>query len=111
MCPSPTSGIKNGMNFSLSSLINKNMDNKLFADVDKYIGDLFNDNDNALEATEQSIKDFNIPSISVSLNQGKFLHVLAKLCKAKNILEIGTLAGYSTIWLQELYLLMENLLL
>src|SRR5437870_189791 len=75
------------------------MDNKLFADVDKYISDLFNDNDSALEATEQSIKDSNIPSISVSLNQGKFLHVLAKLCKAKKILEIGTLAGYSTIWL------------
>src|SRR5436190_6436715 len=75
------------------------MDNKIFADVDKYIGDIFNDNDSVLEVTEQSISEFNIPPISVSLNQGKFLHVLAKLCKAKKILEIGTLAGYSTIWL------------
>jgi caffeoyl-CoA O-methyltransferase len=75
------------------------MDSKLFADVDRYIGGLFNDRDSVLEATEQSINEFNIPSISVSMNQGKFLHVLAKLCKAKKILEVGTLAGYSTIWL------------
>ena len=75
------------------------MDNKLFEDVDQYIGDLFNDQDSTLEATEQSITEFNIPPISISLNQGKFLMLLAKLCQAKKILEIGTLAGYSTIWL------------
>ncbi len=75
------------------------MDDKLFEDIDKYIGDLFNDQDSTLEATEQSINEFNIPPISVSQNQGKFLMLLAKLCHAKNILEIGTLAGYSTIWL------------
>lgn len=75
------------------------MDNKLFEDVDQYIGDLFNDRDSTLEATEQSITEFNIPSISISRNQGKFLMLLAKLCQAKKILEIGTLAGYSTIWL------------
>ena len=75
------------------------MDQKLFEAVDQYIGDLFNDGDSALEATEQSIIEFNIPSISISPAQGKFLHLLAKLCHAKKILEIGTLAGYSTIWL------------
>ena len=75
------------------------MDNKLFEDVDQYISDLFSDQDGILEATEQSITEFNIPSISVSRNQGKFLMLLAKLCKAKKILEIGTLAGYSTTWL------------
>jgi len=75
------------------------MDNKLFEDVDKYIGDLFNDQDSTLEATEQSITEFKIPPISVSQNQGKFLMLLAKLCRAKKILELGTLAGYSTIWL------------
>jgi caffeoyl-CoA O-methyltransferase len=75
------------------------MDNKLFENVDKYISDLFNDQDDILEATEQSLNEFNIPPISVSLNQGKFLMLLAKLCQAKKILEIGTLAGYSTIWL------------
>ena len=64
------------------------MDNKLFETVDQYIGDLFNDKDSTLEATERSIKEFNIPSISVSPNQGKFLQLLAKLCHAKKILEI-----------------------
>lgn len=75
------------------------MDNKLFEDVDKYIGDLFNAQDSTLEATEQSITEFKIPPISISQNQGKFLMLLAKLCHAKKILELGTLAGYSTIWL------------
>jgi caffeoyl-CoA O-methyltransferase len=75
------------------------MDKKLFGDVDQYIGDLFNDHDSILDATEKSISEFNIPPISVSLNQGKFLQLLAKLCKATKILEVGTLAGYSTIWL------------
>ncbi|MEO6454760.1 MAG: O-methyltransferase [Ginsengibacter sp.] len=75
------------------------MNHKLFEDVDKYIGDLFNDQDSTLQATEESINEFNIPPISISPNQGKFLMLLAKLCQAKKILEIGTLAGYSTIWL------------
>jgi caffeoyl-CoA O-methyltransferase len=46
-----------------------------------------------------SIEKANIPPISVSANQGKFLQVLAKICNAKRILEVGTLAGYSTIWM------------
>ena len=45
------------------------------------------------------IEKENIPPISVSPNQGKFLHILAKLCNAKRILEIGTLGAYSTIWM------------
>lgn len=75
------------------------MDNRLFGDVDKYIGDLFNGQDSILEAAERSVTEFNIPPISVTQNQGKFLMLLAKLCQAATILEIGTLAGYSTIWL------------
>jgi len=75
------------------------MDNTIFESVDKYIGDLFHLQDLALKATEKSIKDNNIPQISISPNQGKFLHILALLCNASRILEIGTLAGYSTIWL------------
>jgi len=75
------------------------MDKELFIAVDQYINNLFNTDDLSLTLTEQSIKDSNIPSISISANQGKFLHLLAKLCNAGKILEIGTLAGYSTIWL------------
>src|SRR5882724_12279924 len=75
------------------------MHSPIFESVDKYISDLFNDEDEALRKTEQAIKDENIPQISVSPNQGKFLQVLARLCNAKKILEIGTLGGYSTIWM------------
>jgi caffeoyl-CoA O-methyltransferase len=75
------------------------MDLKIFGAVDEYITGLFEQEDSSLTATEQSIKESNIPPISVSPNQGKFLQMLAQLCHAKKILEIGTLAGYSTIWL------------
>jgi caffeoyl-CoA O-methyltransferase len=75
------------------------MNQNLFAAVDHYISDLFEDQDSCLAATEQSIAEANIPSISISANQGKFLQLLARLTNAKKILEIGTLAGYSTIWL------------
>jgi caffeoyl-CoA O-methyltransferase len=75
------------------------MDKALFESVDKYISDLLGAEDEALKATTTSIAKENIPPISISANQGKFLHVLAKICNAKKILEIGTLAGYSTIWL------------
>ena len=75
------------------------MDLKLFGAVDEYITGLFEQDDSSLNAVEQSIKESNIPPISISPNQGKFLQLLARLCHAKKILEIGTLAGYSTIWL------------
>jgi predicted O-methyltransferase YrrM len=75
------------------------MDKEIFGQVDDYISRLVGHEDDVLRATIQSINDANIPSISVSANQGKFLHVLARTCNAKRILEIGTLAGYSTIWM------------
>lgn len=75
------------------------MKQELFEAVDHYITNLFDDQDSSLAATEQSIKDYNIPPISISPNQGKFLQILARLTNPKKILEIGTLAGYSTIWL------------
>jgi len=75
------------------------MNNNIFYSVDNYITNLLNPADEALTKTEASIESENIPPISVSPNQGKFLHILAKLCNAKRILEIGTLGGYSTIWM------------
>jgi caffeoyl-CoA O-methyltransferase len=74
------------------------MDQKIFEDVDHYISDLF-PADEALVAAEQSHKLENIPLISVSPNQGKFLHLMVRIAGAKKILELGTLAGYSTIWM------------
>jgi predicted O-methyltransferase YrrM len=75
------------------------MTKSVFEAVDDYIGKLFGDQDKDLESTERAIEAANIPQISVSPNQGKFLHVLARACQAKKILEIGTLGGYSTIWM------------
>lgn len=75
------------------------MNQQLFEAVDNYICDLVAPEDEALKATVESIDQNGIPQISISASQGKFLQVLAKVCNAKTILEIGTLAGYSTIWM------------
>jgi len=75
------------------------MNNQLFEAVDNYICNLVASEDDALKATVESIEKNGIPQISVSASQGKFLQVMAKLCNAKKILELGTLAGYSTIWM------------
>lgn len=75
------------------------MDQQLFESVDQYISQLFHDEDDCLKATEQSIIESGIPQISITPNQGKLLHIFARLCNAKKILEMGTLGGYSTIWM------------
>jgi len=75
------------------------MDNKIFEQVDKYIANLLVHEDGALLSVGKSIEAAGMPQISVSPNQGKFLQLLAVLCGAKRILEMGTLGGYSTIWM------------
>lgn len=75
------------------------MNNEIFESVDHYISNLLGHEDDALIAATRSLKEAGMPAISISPNQGKFLQVLALLCNAKNILELGTLAGYSTIWM------------
>ena len=75
------------------------MDMQIFEQVDEYIRNLVGSEDEILKATDNSVRESNIPPISVSANQGKFLQVLAKSCNARKILEIGTLVGYSTIWM------------
>jgi caffeoyl-CoA O-methyltransferase len=75
------------------------MDNELFALVENYISKLVAQEDDILQAVNRSIEQADMPQISVSASQGKFLQLLAKLIQAGKILELGTLAGYSTIWL------------
>jgi predicted O-methyltransferase YrrM len=75
------------------------MNKGIFEAVDNYISGLLGAEDEALKQTIQSLEKENIPQISVSANQGKFLQVMAKLVGAKKILELGTLGGYSTIWM------------
>lgn len=67
--------------------------------VDQYIAQLLAPEDPALQAVEPSLTEAGIPQMSVSANQGKFLQLLALLCRAERILELGTLGGYSTIWM------------
>src|SRR5512138_2659550 len=67
--------------------------------VDDYFAELFAPSDPALEAALQAADAAGLPSYHVTPNQGKLLSVLAQAIGARWILEIGTLAGYSTIWL------------
>ncbi len=75
------------------------MKETIFGKVDNYLSEIFSLEDRILKETESSIVENGMPEHSVSSNQGQFLYLLAKLCNAKNIIEIGTLGGYSTIWL------------
>jgi predicted O-methyltransferase YrrM len=67
--------------------------------VDRYFGDLLLGPDPALAAALRESTAAGLPSIHVSAAQGKLLMLLARAIGARNILEIGTLGGYSTIWL------------
>jgi predicted O-methyltransferase YrrM len=67
--------------------------------VDEYIVKLLVQSDPALDAALAASNQAGLPAINVAPNQGKFLSLLANIQGAKNILEIGTLGGYSTIWL------------
>ncbi len=75
------------------------MDSTLFSKVDNYISTLFANEDKALTDTIASLDQEGLPQHSVSANQGKLLQVLMIACNAKNVLELGTLGGYSTIWI------------
>jgi predicted O-methyltransferase YrrM len=75
------------------------MDKQLWAAVDEYTTSLLAPPDVALTKALEASEAANLPSINVSASQGKLLMLLAKLGRAENILEIGTLGGYSSIWL------------
>lgn len=75
------------------------MNQQLFEQVDNYISNFLAPQDEALINVTDNLKLNRIDNASISPNQGKFLQVLAIICNARRILEIGTLGGYSTIWL------------
>ncbi len=75
------------------------MTQEVWTAVDKYITDLLHPPDPVLEAALKAAAAAGLPSIQVSPSQGMLLHLLARACNARKILEIGTLGGYSTIWL------------
>jgi predicted O-methyltransferase YrrM len=75
------------------------MGEALWSAVDRYFNDRLAAEDDALRAALQSSNAAGLPSIQISATQGKFLMVLARAIGARSALEIGTLGGYSTIWL------------
>jgi predicted O-methyltransferase YrrM len=75
------------------------MEEERWTAVDRYLGDLLVSSDPALEAALAASAAAGLPAINVSPAQGKLLHLLARAIGARNVLEIGTLGGYSTIWL------------
>jgi predicted O-methyltransferase YrrM len=75
------------------------MTQELWTQVDDYLGEVFVPADPALDAAVKASQVAGLPEIAVAPNQGKLLNLLARLAGARSILEIGTLGGYSTIWL------------
>jgi predicted O-methyltransferase YrrM len=67
--------------------------------VDQYITQTIPHSDAALDEAVAANTAAGLPSIDVAPNQGKLLHLLALATRARRILEVGTLGGYSTIWL------------
>jgi predicted O-methyltransferase YrrM len=70
-----------------------------WAAVDQFLTEALLPRDEVLEKVLERCAAADLPPISVSPAQGRFLHLLAKISGARNVLEVGTLGGYSSIWL------------
>ena len=75
------------------------MNDTPWSGVDRYLCDLLVPSDAALDAALDDSQVAGLPAIAVAPNQGKLLNLLARSIGARRILEVGTLGGYSTIWL------------
>jgi predicted O-methyltransferase YrrM len=75
------------------------MTQDLWTAVDTYVDSSLSLSDDALSGAIAANAEGGLPSIDVTASQGMLLHLLARAMGAKRVLEIGTLGGYSTIWL------------
>lgn len=75
------------------------MSQKVWGAVDQYLDKMLIPPDSTLKEALATASKAKLPAIQVSSVQGKLLHLLARIIGARNILEIGTLGGYSTIWM------------
>jgi predicted O-methyltransferase YrrM len=75
------------------------MSQELWTKVDEYLSGMLVQPDAALDDAIEECERAGLPAISVSPPLGKLLHLLARSSGARHVLEIGTLGGYSTIWL------------
>lgn len=72
---------------------------ELWTEVDHFFENLLLPSDPVMDAVARSAVEAGLPPIAVSPMQGKLLHLLVRIAGARKVLEIGTLAGYSTIWM------------
>jgi predicted O-methyltransferase YrrM len=72
---------------------------KVWAKVDRYFGDRLVQSDPAFDAALAANRKADLPAIDVTSLQGRFLELLVRISGARRVLEIGTLGGYSTLWL------------
>ena len=75
------------------------MPEQVWSDVDDFFTQHLHETEAALSGAMETSVAEGLPPIAVTAPQGKLLHLLARTCRARRILEIGTLGGYSTIWL------------
>ncbi len=75
------------------------MSPKLWTKVEEYVDGLLIPTDAVLEAARKASEDAGLPTIAVTPSQGRLLHIMTKMQGARRILELGTLGGYSTIWM------------
>ena len=72
---------------------------KLLREIDDYVAGLFAPQDGALEAALEDTRRGGLPEINISASEGKLLQLLVEISGARRILEVGTLGGYSSIYL------------
>ena len=70
-----------------------------WSQVDDYYCSLLGSSDPALDAVLKANHEAGLPAIDLTPLQGQFLHLVARISGARRILEVGTLGGYSTLWL------------
>jgi predicted O-methyltransferase YrrM len=75
------------------------MTQALWTEIDDYMVEALSPGDPALTQALADSKAAGLPAINVAANQGKLLQLLARMIGARRILEVGTLGGYSTIWM------------
>ncbi|THD74310.1 MAG: O-methyltransferase [Phenylobacterium sp.] len=75
------------------------MNQDAYTAVDAYLTEVLLAPDPVLDQALAAARAAGLPAIDVAPNQGKLLHLMAQMVGARRILEIGTLGGYSTIWL------------
>jgi caffeoyl-CoA O-methyltransferase len=76
----------------------KPFDPGLLDRIDRYVEELFARHDDVLSRNLERAAAAGLPSISVSATEGKLLYLITRIARARRVLEIGTLGGYSTTW-------------